>query len=53
MFLWVVYLLVALFCVADCHFLMGYTHTEPPVSFAERINISTPDAQVRLAALWK
>jgi hypothetical protein len=52
MFLWVVYLLVALYCVVENHFLMGYTHTQPPVSFAERINLSTHGAQVRLAALW-
>jgi hypothetical protein len=53
MFLWVVYLLVTLFCVADCHFLMGYTYAQALVPFVERSNLSTHSVQVRLAALWK
>ncbi|XP_023702361.1 uncharacterized protein LOC111861760 [Cryptotermes secundus] len=45
MFLWAVYVFVALYCVVDYHFLMGYAHTGPPVSFAERINLSTHGTQ--------
>jgi hypothetical protein len=53
MILWVVYLLVALICAVDCHFLMDYTYTQPFVPFAEGINLSTHSVQVRLSALRK
>jgi hypothetical protein len=53
MFLWVVNFLVASFCVIDCHFLSEYTYTQPPVSFAERNNLSSRTDQVRLSPLWK
>jgi hypothetical protein len=53
MFLWGLQFLVVLFRVVGCHFLSGYTYTQPDVPFAERLNFPKHSVQVRLTALWE